>query len=136
MADPAGSRPSDASTAELLTRLSEQSARLVREELQLAKVEMTDKAKHAGIGAGLFSAAGIVALFGVGALVATAILALALVMPAWLAALIVAVVLFAAAGVTALVGKKQVEQATPAVPQATIESVKLDASELSQRGRS
>jgi uncharacterized membrane protein YqjE len=136
MADPAGSRPSDASTAELLTRLSEQSARLVREELQLAKVEMTDKAKHAGIGAGLFSTAGIVGLFGVGALVATAILALALVMPAWLASLVVGAVLLVAAAVTALAGKKQVQQATPAAPEATIASVKRDASELSQRGGS
>jgi hypothetical protein len=120
----------------LLTRLSEQSARLVREELQLAKVEMTDKAKHAGIGAGLFSTAGIVGLFGVGALVATAILALALVMPAWLASLVVGAVLLVAAAVTALAGKKQVQQATPAAPQATIASVKRDAAELSQRGGS
>jgi uncharacterized membrane protein YqjE len=136
MADPGGSRPSEASTAELLTRLSEQSARLVREELQLAKVEMTDKAKHAGIGAGLFSTAGIVGLFGVGALVAMAILALALVMPAWLASLVVGAVLLVAAALTALAGKKQVQQATPAAPQATIASVKRDAAELSQRGGS
>ncbi len=116
----------DASVPELLTQLSEQTSRLVRDELALAKVEMADKAKHAGVGVGLFSTAGLLALYGLGLLLTTIVLALALAMPAWLAALIVTVVVFAAAGIAAMVGKKQISTATPAAPQATLESVKQD----------
>lgn len=119
----AGAEPS---TAQLVTQLTEQSTQLIRSELQLAQAELTAKAKHAGIGAGLFGGAGLVALYGLGALIATVILALALVMPAWLAALVVTVVLFVIAGVVALVGKKQVGQATPAAPERTIDNVKQD----------
>ncbi len=126
----------EASTSELVTRLTQQSTELIRSELRLAQAEMTEKAKHAGVGAGLFGGAGLVALYGAGALVATAILALALVVPAWLSALIVAVVLFAIAGVVALVGKKQVSQATPAAPRHTIESVKQDVDTIKGGGHS
>ncbi len=111
---------------ELVNRLTRQSSELIRGELQLAKTEMTAKAKYAGVGAGLFGGAAVVALYGLGALITTAILALALLVPSWLAALIVAVVLFLIAAVVALVGKRQVSQATPAVPEKTIESVKRD----------
>lgn len=121
-----------ASTGELLTRLSDQSARLVRDELALAKVEMVDKVRHAGIGAGLFSAAGLLALFGLGALIATAIIALALAVPAWLSALIVTAVLFAAAGIAALVGKGQVGRATPAAPEQAVENLKRDVEEVKE----
>jgi len=127
---------SEASTSELVTRLTQQSTELIRNELRLAQVEMTEKAKKAGIGAGLFGGAGVVALYGVGALIATIILALALLMPAWLAALIVTVVLFAIAGVVALMGKKQVSQATPAAPQHTIDSVKQDVDTIKGGGHS
>jgi uncharacterized membrane protein YqjE len=114
-------------TGELINRLTEQTTALVRSELQLAKTEMTEKAKHAGVGAGLFGGAGLIALYGVGALIATIILALvALGLAPWLAALIVTVVLFVIAGIAALVGKKQVSQATPAAPEKTIDSVKRD----------
>lgn len=123
----------DVSTGELVGRLTEQTSRLVRDEVALAKVEMTEKAKHAGLGAGLFSAAGLIAVFGVGALVATAILVLALVLPAWLAALIVAVLLFVAAGVAALLGRNQVSGATPVTPQETIDSVRRDVEEVKER---
>ena len=116
----------DQSTSELVQRASEQISRLVRDELALAKAELTEKGKHAGIGVGLFGGGGALALYGLGVLIATAILALDLVMPAWLAALIVAVVLFAAAGVLALVGKKQVQQAVPPMPTDATESVKAD----------
>lgn len=118
--------PPEPSTGELVTRLSEQSSRLVRSELQLALTEMQQKAKHAGVGAGYFGTTGIVALFGVGGLITTTILALALVLPAWTAALIVTVLLFVIAGVAALVGKKRVSQATPPKPQETLDSVKRD----------
>ena len=114
-----------------MTQLSEQTSRLVRDELQLAQVELKDTAKRAGLGAGLFSAAGVLALFGLGALIATAISALTLVLPLWASALIVAVVLFIAAGVAGLVGKKQVQQATP-TPERTVENVKRDVAEVKE----
>jgi uncharacterized membrane protein YqjE len=120
------SAPTEQSVGELVTQLSEQTSRLVRSEMQLAQAEMQQKAKNAGLGVGLFGAAGIVALYGVGALVATVILALSLVLPAWAAALIVTVTLFAIAGVVALTGKNRVSQATPPTPQKTIDSVKRD----------
>lgn len=124
------------STGELVTRLTQQSSQLVRGELQLAKAEMAAKAKHAGIGAGIFGGAGVVALFGLGTLIATAILALALLLPAWLSALIVTVVLFAIAGIVALVGKKQVSQAAPAAPEKTIDSIKHDVETIREGGSS
>lgn len=120
------------STGELIGKLSEQSALLVRRELQLAQAEMQQKAKRAGIGAGLFGASGVIALFGVGALITTAILALDLVLPAWLAALIVAVLLFVVAGVSALLGKKQVGEAAPPVPERAIDSVKQDVATVKE----
>ncbi|WP_433392605.1 phage holin family protein [Micromonospora sp. KLBMP9576] len=130
MADVANARSSpngsEPSTAELVQRATEQVSRLVRDELALARAELTEKGKHAGIGIGLFGGGGALALFGLGALVATAILLLDLVLPAWAAALIVAVVLFALAGVLALVGKKQVSQAVPPVPEAAVRSVRAD----------
>jgi uncharacterized membrane protein YqjE len=128
------SSAADASTSELVTRLTQQSTELIRNELRLAQAEMTEKAKHAGVGAGLFGGAGLVALYGVGALIATVILVLSLLIPAWLSALIVTVVLFAIAGVVALMGKKQVTQATPAAPRHTIESVKQDVDTIKGGG--
>ncbi|GGM96684.1 nitrate/nitrite transporter NarK [Actinoplanes campanulatus] len=118
------------STAELVQRASEQVSRLVRDELALAKAELAEKGKHAGIGAGLFGGAGVLAGYGVGALVATSIIALALVLPLWSAALIVSVVLFAVAGVLALLGRKQMHRAVPPEPLAAIESVKADVDEV------
>ncbi|MEU4244893.1 phage holin family protein [Actinoplanes sp. NPDC026619] len=113
-------------TADLVRQMSEQVSTLVREELTLAKIEMVEKGKRAGIGAGLFGAAGTLALYGVGALFFTVGALLALVMPAWLAALIVTVALFATAGVAALVGKKQVSQALPPEPEAAMASGRRD----------
>jgi len=122
------SQPSqhEASASELVKQLSEQTSRLVRQELELLKAELSVKGKRAGAGAGLFGGAGVFALFAFGALTAAAIAALATAMPTWLAALIVAVVWAAIAGVAALIGKKQVEQALPPVPQDSVESVKED----------
>ncbi|MDT4986851.1 MAG: hypothetical protein QOI74_945 [Micromonosporaceae bacterium] len=116
----------NASIADLVQQASEQISRLVRDELRVAAAEMKAKGKHAGVGAGLFGGAGVVALYGLGALIATAIVALARVMPAWLAALIVSVVLFAVAGVMALVGRGQVRQVGSPVPGQTVDSVKAD----------
>ncbi|CAN5618154.1 phage holin family protein [soil metagenome] len=117
-------------TGELIGRLAQQSTELIRSEIRMAQLEMSQKAKRAGLGAGLFGGAGIVALYGLGVAIAVIILVLSLLLVPWLAALIVAVVLFLIAGVLALVGKKQVSQATPAGPQQTIDNVKQDVATL------
>jgi uncharacterized membrane protein YqjE len=124
--DASGAVDTDQSTGELVSRLSQDLSQLVRDELRLAQVEVTGKAKTAGIGAGMFGAAGLLALYGVGVLIATAIIALALVLPAWAAGLIVGAVLLAAAGAAALLGKKRVTEAAPPVPERAVESVKRD----------
>lgn len=116
----------DASTADLLRELSEQTTRLVRQEVELAKAEVSVKGKRAGMGAGMFGGAGVLGLYALGALSAAAIAALSLAVATWLAALIIGVVYGAAAGVAALMGKKNVQQAMPPVPQGSIDSVKED----------
>jgi uncharacterized membrane protein YqjE len=119
--------------SDLVQRMSQQTADLVRKELELAQVEMKEKGKRAGIGAGLFGGAGLVTVYAVGALIATAILGLSEAVDPWLAALIVTVVLFVIAGVSALMGKKQVEQATPPQPEQAIRSTKRDVDEVKGR---
>ena len=125
----------DRSTAELLRQLSQQTGDLVRQEMELAKAELTEKGKAAGLGVGMFGGAGLVALYAVGALTACAILALAIVVDAWLAALIVGVGYAAVAGILALTGKKKVEQAKPPVPEQAIESTKEDVEWTKQRAQ-
>jgi hypothetical protein len=117
---------SEASLAELVKQLSEQTTRLARQEVELAKAELAVKGKRAGIGAGMFGGAAMFGFYALGALSATAIVGLATAVAAWLAALIVAAVLGACAGLLALQGKSKVEQATPPVPEQTTESVKED----------
>src|SRR4051794_37093564 len=119
-------RETDASVAELFKQLSEQTTRLVRDEVELAKAELGEKAKHAGIGAGMFGGAGLFGLYAVGALTATLILALSTAVAGWLAALIVTVVYAAIAGALALTGKNKIQQATPPVPEEARDSVKRD----------
>ncbi len=116
----------DASLTDLARQLSEQTTRLIHQEIELAKAEMTVKGKRAGIGAGMFGGAGVFGFYALGALTATAILALSLAVAAWLAALIVTVVLAAIAGALALQGRHKVQQATPPVPEQAAESVKED----------
>jgi len=123
---------SEKSTADLVKLASEQISHLVRDELRLAQTELARKGKHAGIGIGLFGGAGFIALYAVAGLLATAVLALALVLPAWLACLIVTVVLLAVAGVLAIIGRTQVKQATPPVPEQTVDSVKEDIGTLTE----
>jgi uncharacterized membrane protein YqjE len=120
------SASSDASVGELARQLSEQTSRLVRQEMELAKAELSIKGKQAGIGAGMFGGAGVLGLFCLGALTAAVIAALDLAMATWLAALIVAVVYGIAAGVAALIGRRKVQEALPPVPQDSVESVKED----------
>jgi len=116
---------SDASVGELLSQLSAQLSRLVRDEMRLAQKELQQSAKHAGAGAGLFSAAGLLAFFGLASLIAAAIAALAIVLPTWAAALIVGAALLLAAALAALLSRRQAREATPAAPQ-TLASVKKD----------
>jgi MFS family permease len=125
----------DASTAELMRRLSEQTSELVRKELELARVELSAKGKQAGIGAGMFGGAGLTALYAVGALVAAAIAALALAVDTWLAALIVAVVLALVAGVLALQGRSKVKAATPPKPEAAMRTTKRDVETVKHRAK-
>lgn len=119
-------KPSEPTLGALVHDLTQQLPQLIRSEMQLAQAELTQKGKKAGIGLGMFGAAGVVALYGVGVLLACFVLLLALVVDAWLAALIVAVVLFVIAVVLALVGKKEVGQATPPAPEKAIAGVKED----------
>jgi MFS family permease len=138
MAEQGSDNVNDASMAELARQLSDQTTQLARQEVALAKAELAEKGKRAGIGAGMFGGAGLVGLYAVGALVAAAILGLATAVDAWLAALIVGVVLAAVAGVLALVGKGKVQEATPPVPEAAISSAKEDvetAKARAQEGR-
>ena len=121
--------PADASIGELMSQLSAQTSRLVRDEMRLAQKEFQESVKHAGIGAGLISAAGLLAVIGLMTLVAAAVAALALVLPVWAAAVIVAVVLFIAAGIAALFSRKQADEITPPVTESA-ESVKADIKEV------
>jgi membrane protein len=120
----------DQSVGELVQQLSQQTAALVRQEMRLATVELQQKGKKAGIGAGMFGGAGVVALYGGGALIAAAVLGIATFLEPWIAAVIVGVVLLAVAGILALTGKKQVEQAGPPVPEEAVESAKRDVDEV------
>jgi uncharacterized membrane protein YqjE len=129
----ASNDPHDATTGELVTRLSTQISELVHTELQLAKAELAEKGKRAGVGAGLAGTAGVLALYGLGALIAAVIAALSLAVPVWTAALIVAVLICIVAGVLGLLGKKQIERATPPVPENTVESVKRDVATVQER---
>lgn len=110
----------------LVHDLSQEIPELVRSEIRLAQAEVAQKGREVGIGVGMFSAAGLLAFFGVGALVATAILALAEVLPVWLSALIVTAALFAFAGVVALAGRRKVAEGQPLKPEKAVAGVRSD----------
>lgn len=124
------SAPADVAIGELVARLSDDTVRLVRDEIRLARVEMTQKAKVAGVGAGLFGGAGVFAIYGLGALIAGAVIGLSIVMAPWAAALIVAGALFVLAGAAALMGKKEFGRAGPPLPTEAVQSTKEDIDEL------
>jgi Putative Actinobacterial Holin-X, holin superfamily III len=121
---------------ELVQDLSRQTSTLIRQEMRLAQAELTEKGRHAGKGAGMFGGAGVVALYGVGALVTAAILGLATVLEPWIAAAAIGVVLLVVAGVLALTGKKEIQEAGPAKPERAIESVSRDIDTVKARARS
>ncbi len=132
----AAARPAAAaSTGDLVRALSEQMSTLVRSEIQLAQVEVKEKGKKLGLGAGLFGGAGAIALYAVNALIATVIIVLDLFLPLWLAALIVTVVLFVIAAVLALVGRREVQQGALPVPQEAIASTKKDVATVKEAAR-
>ncbi|MDF9811257.1 phage holin family protein [Streptomyces sp. SPB162] len=124
---------SDASVGELVKRASEQLSELVRGEMRLARAELTEKGKRAGLGGGLLGGAALIAVIGLQALVATAIALLALAVSVWAAAAIVTGALFVIAAVLAFLGKKQVARAVPPAPEAAIDSVKADVEEIKGR---
>lgn len=120
----------DPSTGELVSRLSGEISHLVRGELELARAEVTDKAKQTGIGASMFGVAGVLSLYGAGVLIAAAILALTLALDPWLAALIVGVALLLVAGVAALLGRRRLGRAGPPVPTRAVAGVREDIETL------
>lgn len=123
------------STGELVKLLSEQVSVLARDELKLAQLEVTRKGKQAGTGAGMMGGGGLIALYGVGCLVACAVIAISAAVAAWLAALIVGVALLAAAAVVALLGKSRLRKATPPMPDETVARIKTDIDVIKERTR-
>ncbi|WP_187283462.1 phage holin family protein [Streptomyces sp. t39] len=117
---------------ELVKQASEQISRLLREELALAQAEMKQKGKRFGRGGGLFGGAGLIGVIALQALVATAVIALALVWPLWLSALVITAVLFVVAGVLAALGRKEVGAATPMAPQQAVRGVQADIAQIKE----
>jgi uncharacterized membrane protein YqjE len=126
----AGDGSGEQSTSDLVSQAAAQVSTLVRDELALAKAELAEKGKRAGLGGGLFGGAAVLALYGLGLLLALAVVLLDLVWPLWLAVLVVLVVVFAAAGVAALIGKRQLMSAAPPVPSDAIAGVEADVQTL------
>ncbi len=129
------SESEEASAGELVKQLTDQTKTLVKQEMRLAQAELQEKGKRVGIGAGMFGAGGLAAFFGAAALIVAIVLALSTALAAWLSALIVGVLLLAVAGAAALMGKKQIEQATPPVPEQTVETVKADVEHVKRRAK-
>ena len=123
---------SDPTVGALVHRLSEEIPELVRSEIRLAQAEMAEKGRRVGVGVGMFSAAGLLAFFGVATLIATAVLALAEALPGWAAALIVAAALLLGAGILALVGKGRVSSGQPLKPERAVAGVREDVAILKE----
>ena len=119
-------QPQDQTLGALVHQLTQQVPELIRSEMRLAQAEVAEKGRRAGVGIGMFSVAGLLAFFAFGSLVATAILALSLVVDAWLAALVVALVVLAVAAVAGLVGRNKVAEAGPPAPERAIQGLKED----------
>jgi uncharacterized membrane protein YqjE len=131
-----GADPRDQSIGELVKDLATETSTLVRQEIDLAKAEMTERGKQAGKGAGILGAAAVVGLLAAGALTACLIAALDLAMATWLAALVVTLVFGAIAAALAMTGRKQIQEAAPPVPEQAIDSVKEDVQWAKTRTRS
>jgi MFS family permease len=131
-----GADPRDQSIGELVKDLAGETSTLVRQEIDLAKAEVTDRGKRLGKGAAILGAAALVGLLAGGALTACLIAALDLAMATWLAALIVTVVFAAIAAALAVTGRKRIQEAAPPVPEQAIDSVKEDVQWAKTRTRS
>jgi|SRR5215208_3679075 len=129
-------RADDKPLGELVQDLSRQTSSLIRQEMRLAQAELAEKGKHAGKGAGMFGGAGLVALYGVGALIAAAVLGLATVIEPWIAAAAIGAGLLLIAGMLALTGKKELDEAGPPKPEQTLDSVQRDIETVKARARS
>jgi uncharacterized membrane protein YqjE len=125
----------DRSVADLVRHVTKLVPQLVRAELTLAKAELAEKGKQAGVGAGLFGGSGLFAFFSLAALVAAAILGLSEVLPGWAAALIVAGALLVLAGLLALVGRSQVRRAIPPMPEQAVMNARLDVEAVKESAR-
>lgn len=123
----------EASVGELVGQASAQLSILVRQEMRLARAEMTRKGKRAGLGGGMFGGAGLLAGIALLALAGAAVAGIALVLPVWASCLIVAGALLAVAGVLALVGKREFTHAVPPTPQDAIDGVRADVEEIKER---
>lgn len=119
-------QPDQQTTGQLVAQVSQDLTTLVRDEMRLAQAEMAQKGKGLGIGVGLFGGSGVIALYGVGTLIAAAVLGLATAVSAWLSALIIGVVLLVVAGIVAMVGRGKVQKSTPPVPEQAVEGLKQD----------
>ena len=126
----------DRPLGELVQDLSRQTSTLIRQEMRLAQAELAEKGRHAGRGAGMFGGAGVVALYGVGALIAAAILGLATVLEPWIAAAAIGVGLLLIAGILALTGRKELEEAGPPKPEQALDSVQRDIETVKASARS
>jgi uncharacterized membrane protein YqjE len=126
----------DQPVGDLVKQLSEQTSALARKEVELATAELAEKGKKAGLGAGMFGGAGLFGFFAFACLTATFVLALATAVAPWLAALIVALVYGAVAGVLALQGKSKVQEASPPVPERAVDSTKEDVAWVKARAKS
>ncbi|MBV8541710.1 MAG: phage holin family protein [Pseudonocardiales bacterium] len=116
----------DASVGQLVERLSAQVSALVRDEMALATAEMKRKGAQAGIGLGIGGVGAVVAVLGLGALVAAAVLGLATVLAGWLAALVIGAALLVIAGVMSAAGITQLRNSAPPVPEQAVQSTKRD----------
>jgi uncharacterized membrane protein YqjE len=123
----------EASTGELVKQLSEQVSALVRDELKMARLELTRKGRFAGLGMGMYGASGLVALYAIACLIAAVIIAIAGEIQPWLAALIVGLVLLVVSGVAALMGRSRMLRATPLMPEQAVEGTKADVGEVTER---
>ena len=131
-----GSDLRERSIGDLFGKLSNELSTLIRQEMELARAELTEKGKQAGKGAGLFGGAATVALLGAGAITAGIVLLLALLIADWLAAIIVGLVYVGIAAVLGLKGRDEIQQATPPVPEQTVDTVKEDVQWAKTRAQS
>jgi membrane protein len=129
---PDGDKP----LGELVQDLSRQTSTLIRQEMRLAQAELAEKGRHASRGAGMFGGAGLVALYGVGALVAAAIIGLATVLEPWIAAAAIGAGLLLIAGILALTGKREIDEVGVPKPELALESVQRDVETVKARARS